>query len=225
MLGAVSENPAKPYVLILGGAKVSDKITIVGNLLDKATTILIGGGMAYTFLKAQGKEIGKSLCDEERLDFAKDTLKKAEDMGIKVLLPVDSVVADGLDSTETAIASSDAMPADKMGLDIGPETVKNFVGALKGAKSVLWNGPMGVFENDKFAAGTRDLAKAVAEATETQGTVTVAAVTRQQQSGNSAMQAKSRTFRQAAVQAWSIARARNFRAWSRSRLINSERKL
>lgn len=173
MLGAVSENPAKPYVLILGGAKVSDKITIVGNLLDKATTILIGGGMAYTFLKAQGKEIGKSLCDAERLDFAKDTLKKAADMGIKVLLPVDSVVADGLESTETAIASSDAMPADKMGLDIGPETVKLFVEALKGAKSVLWNGPMGVFENDKFAAGTRELAKAVAEATEKQGTVTV----------------------------------------------------
>ena len=173
MLGAVSENPAKPYVLILGGAKVSDKIAIVGNLLDKATTILIGGGMAYTFLKAQGKEIGKSLCDTERLDFASDTLKKAAEMGVKILLPVDSVVASGMDATDTEIVSSDAMPADKMGLDIGPETVKNFVAALDGAKSVLWNGPMGVFEDPKFAEGTKKLAEAVADLTQKQGTVTV----------------------------------------------------
>ncbi len=173
MLGAVSENPAKPYVLILGGAKVSDKIDIVGNLLDKATTILIGGGMAYTFLKAQGKEIGKSLCDEERLDFAKDTLKKAADMGVKILLPVDSVVASGIDASDTEIVSSDSMPADKMGLDIGPETVKNFIAALDGAKSILWNGPMGVFEDAKFAEGTKKLAAAVAEMTQKHGTISV----------------------------------------------------
>ena len=173
MLGAVSENPAKPYVLILGGAKVSDKIDIVGNLLNKATTILIGGGMAYTFLKAQGKEIGKSLCDEERLDFARDTLKKAADMGVKILLPVDSVVAASMEAAETEVVSSDAMPADKMGLDIGPETVKNFVAALEGAKSILWNGPMGVFEDPKFAAGTDKLAQAVAEMTQKHGTISV----------------------------------------------------
>ena len=173
MLGAVSENPAKPYVLILGGAKVSDKIDIVGNLLDKATTILIGGGMAYTFLKAEGKEIGKSLCDTERLDFARDTLAKAKDMGVKILLPVDSVVASGMDATDTEVVSSDAMPADKMGLDIGPETVKLFVAALDGAKSILWNGPMGVFEDAKFAQGTKDLAEAVAEMTQKHGTVSV----------------------------------------------------
>ena len=173
MLGAVSENPAKPYVLILGGAKVSDKIDIVGNLLDKATTILIGGGMAYTFLKAQGKEIGKSLCDTERLDFAKDTLKKAADMGVKILLPVDSVVASGMDASDTEVVSSDSMPADKMGLDIGPETVKLFVKALDGAKSILWNGPMGVFEDSKFAEGTDKLAQAVAEMTQKHGTISV----------------------------------------------------
>ncbi len=173
MLGAVSENPAKPYVLILGGAKVSDKIAIVGNLLDKATTILIGGGMAYTFLKAQGKEIGKSLCDTERLDFAKDTLKKAEEMGVKILLPVDSVVASGMDATDVETVSSDAMPADKMGLDIGSKTVELFTKALEGAKSVLWNGPMGVFEDEKFAEGTKKLAEAVAEMTQKHGAVTV----------------------------------------------------
>ena len=173
MLGAVSENPAKPYVLILGGAKVSDKIDIVGNLLDKATTILIGGGMAYTFLKAEGKEIGKSLCDTERLDFARDTLKKAKDMGVKILLPVDSVVASGMDATDTEVVSSDAMPADKMGLDIGPETVKLFTAALEGAKSILWNGPMGVFEDAKFAEGTKKLAEAVADMTQKHGTISV----------------------------------------------------
>ncbi len=173
MLGAVSENPAKPYVLILGGAKVADKITIVGNLLSKATTILIGGGMAYTFLKAQGKEVGKSLCDVDHLDFAKDTLKKAADLGVKILLPVDSVVASGMDATETEIASSDNMPADKMGLDIGPETIKLFSKALEGAKSILWNGPMGVFEDPKFAKGTDELAQAVANMTQKFGTVSV----------------------------------------------------
>jgi phosphoglycerate kinase len=165
MLGAVSENPVKPYVLILGGAKVSDKIDVVGNLLDKATTILIGGGMAYTFLKARGHSVGKSLCDTDRLDFALETLKKAEDKGVKILLPVDSVVADGLDATETAVADSDSMPEDKMGLDIGPKTEKLFAAALPDAKSILWNGPMGVFENELFASGTRAMARAVASST------------------------------------------------------------
>ena len=129
--------------------------------------------MAYTFLKAQGKEIGKSLCDSERLDFARDTLKKAADMGVKILLPVDSVVASGMDASDTEVVSSEAMPADKMGLDIGPETVKLFVKALDGAKSILWNGPMGVFEDPKFAEGTDKLAQAVAEMTQKHGTISV----------------------------------------------------
>jgi phosphoglycerate kinase len=165
MLGAVSESPAKPYVLILGGAKVSDKIDVVGNLLDKATTILIGGGMAYTFLKAQGHVIGKSLCEENRLDFARETLEKAKAKGVKILLPLDSVVADGLDATETATVDSESMPADKMGLDIGPKTAKLFADALVGAKSILWNGPMGVFENKLFAAGSIAVGEAVVKAT------------------------------------------------------------
>lgn len=171
MLGAVSENPAKPYVLILGGAKVSDKIAVVGNLLDKANKILIGGGMAYTFLKAQGHEIGKSLCEEDRLEFAKETLAKAASMGVKVLLPVDNIVASGLDDTKTEVITGD-VPAEKMGLDIGPETAKLFAEALKGAKSVLWNGPMGVFENAAFAEGTKLLCQAVADCT-AEGAVTV----------------------------------------------------
>jgi phosphoglycerate kinase len=165
MLGAVSENPLKPYVLILGGAKVSDKIDVVGNLLDKATTILIGGGMAYTFLKAQGYPIGKSLCEEDRLDFAREALKKAEAKGVKILLPLDSVVAGGLDATETSVAVSASMPEDKMGLDIGPETEKLFASALAGAKSILWNGPMGVFENKLFASGTIAVGAAVVQST------------------------------------------------------------
>ena len=172
MLGAVSENPAKPYVLILGGAKVSDKIDVVGNLLNKATTILIGGGMAYTFLKAQGIEIGRSLCEMDRLDFAGQTLQEAKARGVQLLLPVDSVVASGLDATETEVVSNAAMPADRMGLDIGPKTIELFASALKGARSVLWNGPMGVFENPRFAAGTRALCQAVADCTQA-GAVTV----------------------------------------------------
>jgi len=166
MLGAVSESPAKPYVLILGGAKVSDKIAVVGNLLDKTSTILIGGGMAYTFLKAQDYAIGKSLCEENRLDFARETLKKAEAKGVKILLPIDSVVADGLDATETLTVDVAAMPGNKMGLDIGPETIKLFTDALVGAKSILWNGPMGVFENKLFAAGSVAVGEAVVKATE-----------------------------------------------------------
>lgn len=172
MLGAVSENPEKPYVLILGGAKVSDKIDVVGNLLDKATTILVGGGMAYTFLRAQGLEIGRSLCETDRLDFARETLEEAKAKGVRLLLPLDSVVASGLDAIETKIADSSAMPAELMGLDIGPKTIELFASALKGARSVLWNGPMGVFENPLFAGGTKALCRAVADCTK-DGAVTV----------------------------------------------------
>ncbi|MBR1602660.1 MAG: phosphoglycerate kinase [Synergistaceae bacterium] len=172
MLGAVSESPAKPYVLILGGAKVSDKIAVVGNLLDKADKILIGGGMAYTFLKAQGYEIGKSLCEEDRLDFAKETLAKAASMGVKVLLPIDNVVASGLDDANAQVADGCNVPADKMGLDIGPKTAKLFADELKGAKSILWNGPMGVFENAAFAEGSKVLCQAVADSTR-EGAVSV----------------------------------------------------
>ena len=149
----------------MGGAKVSDKIDVVGNLLDKATTILIGGGMAYTFLKAQGFDIGKSLCEEDRLDFARETLEKAKAKGVKILLPADSVVAGALDATETAVADSASMPGDKMGLDIGPKTEKLFASAIEGAKSILWNGPMGVFENKFFASGTIAVGDAVVRAT------------------------------------------------------------
>lgn len=173
MLGAVSENPEKPFVLILGGAKVSDKIDVVGNLLDKVSVILIGGGMAYTFLKAQGYEIGKSLCEEERLSFARDTLLKAQKMGVKVLLPLDSIIAGGLDATETQTLDTGIIPSNQMGLDIGPKTVKLFSDALKGAKSVLWNGPMGVFENSLFAAGTKALCQAVADCTKAGATTVI----------------------------------------------------
>ena len=172
MLGAVSEAPAKPFVLLLGGAKVSDKIAVVGNLLDKVTTILIGGGMAYTFLKAQGLEIGRSLCETDRLDFAGRTLEEARARGVRLLLPVDSVVAAVLDASETKVVSSTEMPPDRMGLDIGPKTIELFTSALKEAKSVLWNGPMGVFENPRFAAGTRAMCRAVADCTRA-GAVTV----------------------------------------------------
>jgi phosphoglycerate kinase len=165
MLGAVSEAPVKPYVLILGGAKVSDKIAVVGNLLDKASTILIGGGMAYTFLKAQGYPIGKSLCEDNRLDFVRETLAQAKAKGVNILLPVDSVVAEGLDAEATSTVDSEALPADKMGLDIGPKTAKLFAEALVGAKSILWNGPMGVFENALFAAGSIAVGEAVVKAT------------------------------------------------------------
>ncbi|NLL36496.1 MAG: phosphoglycerate kinase [Fretibacterium sp.] len=173
MLGAVNENPAQPYVLILGGAKVSDKIAVVENLLEKVSTVLVGGGMAYTFLKAQGHDVGRSLCETERLDFARDMLKKARELGVKVLLPVDSVAATGLDALETEVFQTGDAFENKMGLDIGPRTASLFSEALRGARTVLWNGPMGVFENPLFAEGTRALCQAAAEATRSGATTVI----------------------------------------------------
>ncbi len=166
MLSAARDEPKKPFVLILGGAKVSDKIAVVENMLKKADTILIGGGMAFTFLKAQGLEIGKSLCETEKLDFAAKMLEEAKALGVKILLPVDAIVAPEFKADAPAKAvKADAIPQDEMGLDIGPETAKLFVKEILAAKTVLWNGPMGVFEMPAFAKGTEAVAKALADAT------------------------------------------------------------
>ena len=166
MLSAARDEPKKPFVLILGGAKVSDKIAVVENMLKKADTILIGGGMAFTFLKAQGLEIGKSLCETEKLDFAAKMLEEAKALGVKILLPVDAVVAPEFKADAPAKAvKTDAIPQDEMGLDIGPETAKLFAKEILAAKTVLWNGPMGVFEMPAFAKGTEAVAKALAGAT------------------------------------------------------------
>ena len=166
MLSAARDEPKKPFVLILGGAKVSDKIAVVENMLKKADTILIGGGMAFTFLKAQGLEIGKSLCETEKLDFAAKMLEEAKALGVKILLPVDAVVAPEFKADAPAKAvKADAIPQDEMGLDIGPETAKLFAKEILAAKTVLWNGPMGVFEMPAFAKGTEAVAKALADAT------------------------------------------------------------
>ena len=164
MLSAARDEPKKPFVLILGGAKVSDKIAVVENMLQKVDTILIGGGMAFTFLKAQGKEIGKSLCEAEKLDFAAKMLDEAAKLGVRMILPEDVVVAPEFkaDSPASTVAA-DAMPAGQMGLDIGPATAGLFAKEIKAAKTVLWNGPMGVFENPTLAAGTIAVAKALAE--------------------------------------------------------------
>ena len=166
VMGKALENPERPFVAILGGAKVSDKLNVINNLLTKVDTLVIGGGMAYTFLKAQGKEIGTSLFDEEKLDYCKEMLAKAADKGVKILLPVDTVVAkafpDPIDAEiETEVVTS--IPADKMGLDIGTETRALFAEAVKTAKTVVWNGPMGVFENPTLAAGTVAVAQALAD--------------------------------------------------------------
>ena len=161
-LGNAVNNPVRPFVAILGGAKVSDKLAVVRNLLTKVDTLIIGGGMAYTFLKAKGVEIGKSLCEEDQIDYAKEMIADAEKRGVKLLLPVDNVAADKFDpEANTQIVS--AVPADWMGLDIGPETVKLYAEAIKGAKTVVWNGPMGCFEMEKFANGTMGVCAAVAE--------------------------------------------------------------
>ncbi|MBQ8928310.1 MAG: phosphoglycerate kinase [Oscillospiraceae bacterium] len=167
-LGNAVEVPVRPFVAILGGAKVADKLNVISNLLEKCDTLIIGGGMAYTFLKAQGGSIGTSLVDDEKLDYCKEMLAKAESLGKKILLPVDTAVAasfpDPIDAPiEIENVPSNAIPADKMGLDIGTETQKLFAEAVKSAKTVVWNGPMGVFENPTLAQGTIAVAKALAE--------------------------------------------------------------
>ena len=164
IMGEALQDPKHPFVAILGGAKVSDKIGVIENLLDKVDTILIGGGMAYTFLKAMGKEIGTSLLEADKLELAKDLLHRAKEKGVRVELPTDGVIADAVaENQKTAIISIDAIPADKMSLDIGPETIKTFTSIVKEAKTVVWNGPMGVFEIKEFSNGTLALAKAMAE--------------------------------------------------------------
>ncbi|MCE5202539.1 MAG: phosphoglycerate kinase [Synergistaceae bacterium] len=166
MLSAVRDDPSKPFVLVLGGAKVSDKIAVVENMMTKVDSILIGGGMAFTFLKAQGYEIGKSLCETDKLEFAAKMLEEAGKLGVNILLPSDVVVADSFDSDSPyEIVSAYEMPAGKMGLDIGPNTADAFRKAIIPARTVLWNGPMGVFEMPAFSAGTQAVAKALADAT------------------------------------------------------------
>ena len=162
----VLHNAEKPFTAIIGGAKVSDKILILENLLEKASDIIIGGGMAYTFIKAMGGKIGKSLCEEDRLDMANDILKKADAKGVCIHLPPDSIIADKFDANaETSDAPSNHIPDGWMGLDIGPNACEQFSNIIMHSKTILWNGPMGVFEMEKFRHGTKVLAKAVAEAT------------------------------------------------------------
>lgn len=162
-LGSAVENPARPFVAILGGAKVSDKLAVVQNLLTKVDVLIIGGGMAYTFQKALGKKIGDSLCEDDQVDYAGKMLADAEKRGVKFLLPVDNVAADRFAADAETQVVSGGIPDDWMGLDIGPESVALFTEALQGAKTVLWNGPMGCFEMEAFASGTRGVCKAVAE--------------------------------------------------------------
>ena len=167
-LGNAVENPVRPFVAILGGAKVADKLNVISNLLEKCDTLIIGGGMAYTFLKAQGKEVGLSLVDDTKIDYCKEMIEKAEKLGKKLLLPVDTVVAAGFPDPidgpiEVKTVPSDAIPADMEGLDIGEKTRELFAEAAKTAKTVVWNGPMGVFENPTLAAGTIAVAQALAE--------------------------------------------------------------
>jgi phosphoglycerate kinase len=167
-LGNAVENPVRPFVAILGGAKVADKLNVIDNLLEKCDTLIIGGGMAFTFLKAQGLEIGASLVDDTKLDYCKEMMAKAEKLGKKLLLPVDAACAkafpDPIDAPiDVTVASCDAIPADVMGLDIGPKSAEMFAEAVKSAKTVVWNGPMGVFENPTLAQGTIAVAKSLAE--------------------------------------------------------------
>ncbi|MCT4633179.1 MAG: phosphoglycerate kinase [Firmicutes bacterium] len=163
-LGDAVENSQKPFVSILGGAKVSDKINVINNLIDKVDSLIIGGGMAYTFLKAQGFEIGKSLVESDKIDYAKEMLDKAEAKGVKILLPVDNITAAEFSKDADAVVTEDQnISADFMGLDIGPKTQKIYSDEIVNAKTVVWNGPMGVFEFEKFAAGTKNVAKALAD--------------------------------------------------------------
>ncbi len=167
-LGNAVNNPERPFVAILGGAKVADKLNVISNLLEKCDTLIIGGGMAFTFLKANGCEIGKSLVDDTKLDYCVEMMKKAEDLGKKILLPVDAVCAEAFPSPidaviETITVDADKIPADVMGLDIGPKSCELYAEAAKTAKTVVWNGPMGVFENPVLAKGTIAVAEALAE--------------------------------------------------------------
>src|SRR6185369_6610618 len=163
-LGHALTNAEKPYVAIIGGAKISDKIELIENFINIANTILIGGAMAYTFFRAKGFETGKSLVEADKIDLAKQLMTKAEQKGVAIELPLDHVVAPGLDSAEAQVTSVQNTPPDRMGLDIGPETVKRYSDIIRKAKTIVWNGPMGVFENPKFAQGTFAIARAVAEA-------------------------------------------------------------
>ena len=169
IMGKALDDPKRPFVAVLGGAKVSDKIAVINNLLEKADTIIIGGGMAYTFKKAQGMEIGKSLLEEDRLDYANEMIAKAAEKGVKFLLPVDNLCAAEFSAEAEPVLVEGDIPADLMGMDIGPKTVELFSDAVKGAGTIVWNGPMGVFEFDAFAGGTKAMAKALAES----GAVTI----------------------------------------------------
>ncbi|HOO61739.1 MAG TPA: triose-phosphate isomerase [Bacillota bacterium] len=163
-IGGALANPKRPFVAILGGAKVSDKIGVISNLIDKADTIIIGGGMSYTFAAAKGYPIGTSLCEADKIDLAKDLMAKAEEKGVKLLLPLDTVVADSFAAdANSQVVDADQIPDGWMGLDIGPKSIECFSAAIKEAKTIIWNGPAGVFEFEKFAVGTRSLAKAIAE--------------------------------------------------------------
>jgi len=163
IMGKALADPARPFVAILGGAKVSDKIGVINNLIEKCDTIIIGGGMSYTFMKAMGKSIGTSLCEIDKLDLAKGLLDKAEQKGVQLLLPIDTVCADHFAAdAEPKTVEAGSIPDDMMGLDIGPKTIELFSEALKDAGTVVWNGPMGVFEFDAFAVGTKAIAKAIA---------------------------------------------------------------
>ena len=168
-LGNAVENPVRPFVAILGGAKVADKLNVISNLLEKCDTLIIGGGMAYTFLKAKGYEVGTSLVDNEKIDYCKEMIEKAEKLGKKLLLPIDTTIAknfpDPIDAEiEVSVVDADKIPADMMGLDIGPKTMALFADAAKSAKTVVWNGPMGVFENPVLKKGTVAVCDALAEA-------------------------------------------------------------
>ena len=169
-LGQAVENPVRPFVAILGGAKVADKLNVISNLLEKCDTLIIGGGMAYTFAKAQGYEVGTSLVDDTKVYYCKEMIEKAKKLGKNLYLPVDAVTTEKFpdpidDATiETKVVDIDKIPADRMGVDIGPKTIELFTGAVKSAKTVVWNGPMGVFENPVLAKGTRSVAQALADA-------------------------------------------------------------
>ncbi len=168
IMGKALENADRPFVAVLGGAKIEDKLNVINNLLEKVDTLIIGGGMAFTFLKAKGYEVGKSLLDESKIDYCKDMMAKAAEKGVKLLLPIDTVCAaafpDPIDGpVDTVVVDSDKIPADMEGLDIGPKSRELFADAVKGAKTVVWNGPMGVFENPTLAQGTLAVAQAMAD--------------------------------------------------------------